>query len=76
MLAVGAQLAVERVAGVDLVLLRQKFHREMNALQLAPRYRQVTRQFRPASQQNGVEILQQLRGADLVAGPVGDPGFG
>jgi hypothetical protein len=40
-LAVGAQLALELVAGVDLVLLRQELHREVHAVELAARHRQV-----------------------------------
>ena len=39
MFAVGAQLAFQTVAGIDFVLLRQKFHGEMHALQFTPRHR-------------------------------------
>src|SRR6218665_2679371 len=41
MLAVRAQLRLELVAGIDLVLLGQEFHREVDAVQPAAGHRQV-----------------------------------
>ena len=43
MLAGCGQLVLDLVAGIDLVLLRQEFHREMDAVELAPGDRQVAR---------------------------------
>jgi hypothetical protein len=61
-LAVGAQLALELVAGVDLVLLRQELHREVHAVQLAAGHRQVAALLGAAGQQHGVELGLQLSG--------------
>jgi hypothetical protein len=49
-LAGGGDLLFELVAGVDLVLLRQELHREMDAIELAARHRQVARLLGPAAQ--------------------------
>ena len=72
MLAVGAQLALELVTGVDLVLLRQELHREMDAVQVATGHRQIARLFGAAGQQHRVKVLVQLRRRDGFLGPVGD----
>ena len=37
--ALSAQLPFEFVSGIDLVLLRQKFHRKVHALQVTARHR-------------------------------------
>jgi hypothetical protein len=41
MLAVRADLLLELAPGVDVILLRQELHGEMNAVQVAARHRQV-----------------------------------
>ena len=48
------------IAGDALVLLRQKFHREVNALKLAARHRKNPRDFsEPPDNNTGVEFGQQ-----------------
>jgi hypothetical protein len=54
-------LALELVAGHDLVLLRQELHREVHAVELAARHRQVAALLGAAGQQHGVETSLQLR---------------
>ncbi len=61
-LAIGAQLALELAAGVHLVLLRQELHREMDAVEVAARHRQVARLLGATGQQHGVEVLLELLG--------------
>ncbi|MPM55228.1 hypothetical protein SDC9_102021 [bioreactor metagenome] len=73
-LAVGADLALELVARVDLVLLRQELHREMDAVKIAARHWQITRLLGTAGQQHGIELFLQLFGCDGFLGPVGDLG--
>jgi hypothetical protein len=57
MLAVGPQLALELVACIDLVLLRQELHRKVDAVQITARHRQVARLLGAACQQHGVKVL-------------------
>ncbi|OIQ88657.1 hypothetical protein GALL_294800 [mine drainage metagenome] len=75
-LAGGHDLALELVAGVDLVLLRQELHGEVDAVEFAPRNRQVARMFGAAGQQHRIELGQQLLGAAALLRPVGDRGAG
>jgi hypothetical protein len=74
MLAIGTQLALDLVARVDLVLLGQEFHREVDAVQVAAGHGQVARLLGAAGQQHGVKIFLQLLGRDGFLGPVGDLG--
>ena len=69
--AVRAQLALELVSGVDLVLLRQEFHGEMDAVELAAWHGQVAGLLGAARQHDRVKILLQLRGRHCFFGPVG-----
>ena len=39
--AIGAQLPLQLVAGIDFVLLRQKLHRKVNTVQITAGHRQV-----------------------------------
>ena len=74
MFAVGAQLVFEFVACIDLVLLGQKFHRKVNARQVAPGRWQVARLFGATGQEHRVKVFFELLGADGFFGPVGDFG--
>src|SRR5579885_1849145 len=56
-LASGEDLVWNLIALTDFVGLRQKLHREVNALELAARYFEVAGLFGAAGQENGVEIL-------------------
>ena len=49
-----------RIAFAAPILLRQEFHRKVNALQLASRYRQIARLFRSARQQDRVILVLQI----------------
>src|SRR5581483_10573563 len=68
-----ALVLAERLAGDYFVLLGQELHREVNALELAARHRQVTRDGGADAQQDGVELLAQNVdsevAADVDAGP-------
>ena len=70
--AVSTQLSLDLVTRVDLVLLGQEFHGEMNTVQVTPWHWQVTRLFGSASQHDSVKILLQLGGRNGHFGPVGD----
>ena len=59
-LAGGHQLVRHRVAGDDLVLLRQEIHREHDTVELAARHVQVARRLGAARQDDGIEIGEQL----------------
>src|SRR5690606_16243571 len=63
-------LAGHLVDGDPLVLLGQELHREVHAVELAPRHGQVAGLLRPAGQHHRVEVLAQLLGRDPLAGPV------
>ena len=56
----GQNLAFHGIAFAHLVLLRQKLHREVYALQLASRDIQIARLLRAARQQDGVELAPQV----------------
>ena len=56
----GKSTLLRIIAGIDLVLLRQEFHRVMDAFQLAARHRQIARRFRTARDHHGVEFFLQL----------------
>src|SRR5205814_2359029 len=71
-LAVGADLALDGAAGVDLVLLRQELHREVHAVEISPRYWQVARALRAGREDDRVELRHQLIGRDAFLRPVGD----
>ena len=58
---------IERVAFATLVLLRQKLHREMDALQLAAGNVQIARLLRAAGQQDGVELAAQIFHRNICA---------
>ena len=73
--AVRANLALELVARVNLVLLRQELHGVVHPIELTARHRQVTRLLGTARQQHGVKLGLQLLGADGFLGPVGDLGI-
>ena len=64
------QLALELVARVDLVLLRQEIHREMHALELAPRHRQIARLLGAAGHDHRIEVFLQLFRRNGFLGPV------
>src|SRR5258708_1466159 len=72
MLARGHDLARDLVARDFLVLQRQEVHREVDAVQVAPRNREVARLFRSSGQCDRVELGQQPLGgnghADMRAG--------
>src|SRR3569623_565526 len=74
MLAGCHDLLFQLVAGIDLVLLRQKFHRKMHALQFAPRHRQIARLLGAACDDDDIEILLKLIGRHRFLGPVRDIG--
>ena len=74
MLALGAQLALEFVTGIHLVLQRQELHRVVDAFQLAAGHRQIARLFRAAGQQYRIELGLQLFRRDRFLGPIGDLG--
>ena len=75
MLARGKELALELVARVDLVLLGQELHGEVDAIEVAAGHRQVARLLGTAGQQHGIKIFVQLLGRDGFLGPVGDLGI-
>src|SRR5580658_1597450 len=54
------EFRIERVAEVALVLLRQKFHREVDALEVASGDRQVARLGRAHGQADRVELFAHL----------------
>ena len=57
MLARGKELALELVARVDLVLLGQELHGEMDAIQLAAGHGQVARLLGSAGEHHSVKIF-------------------
>src|SRR5581483_2421080 len=57
----------KRLAADAPVLLWQEFHREMDALKLAPGDRQVARLFTAAGQHDSVVLLYQLVSRDVYA---------
>ncbi len=76
MLARGCDLVFQLVSGVDLVLQRQKLHGEVNAIEFAPRHRQIAGKLGAAGQQHRVEVGLQLSGSEGLLGPVGHSGAG
>ena len=56
-LPVAQDLVGHAVARDDLVLLRQELHREMDAVELAARHRQVARLLRAAREHDRVELV-------------------
>ena len=52
---------LDLVAGVDLVLLRQELHREVDAVEIAARHRQVARALGAAGEHDGVELARAAR---------------
>ena len=71
-LAGSRDLALDLVTGHHLVLLRQELHREVHAVELASRRRQVAAGLGAAGQQHGVELRLQLLCRDRFLGVVGD----
>ena len=71
-LAVSPDLALQTVACVDLVLLGQEFHGEMNALQVPTFNGEVAGYFRASAQQHSVVLFDQVLGLHVFFGPVGD----
>ena len=63
----------DRVAGDDLVLLRQEIHREDDAVEIAARHVEVARRLGAAGEHDRVEFREQLRrgnvDADVRVGP-------
>ena len=59
--------AVEAVPRAEAVLQGQKVHGEVDAVQLAAGHRQVARLLGAAGQQDGVELLAQVLGRNVVA---------
>ena len=57
----------DRVAGDDLVLLRQELHREMDAVEIAARHRQIARRFRAARDHDRIVVGEEVLGRDVVA---------
>src|SRR5579862_5504015 len=74
-LARRAELRVHAITGVHLVLLRQELHREVDALQVAARHREITRLRRAAGEDDRVELAPELVAlhvdADVDGGPEG-----
>ncbi len=73
-LAIRAQLALELVAGIDLVLLGQELHGEMDPVQITTGHGQIARLLGATGQQHGVKVFLQLGGGNTLLGPVGDLG--
>src|SRR5262249_31371085 len=63
----GEDLPRDGIARAHLVLLRQELHGEVDALQLAARYRQVARSGRAGRQHDGVELAAQVLARDVHA---------
>ena len=63
---IGADVA-RRFAADAAVLLRQEIHREVDALEVAARDRQVARRFGAAGQRHRVVVLEQLLGRQIDA---------
>ena len=59
-LAGGKNLIWNSIARARLILLRQKIHREMDALQFAARYGKIARLLGAARQQNRVELRHNI----------------
>ncbi|EGF33460.1 hypothetical protein IMCC9480_3932 [Oxalobacteraceae bacterium IMCC9480] len=70
MLASGENLVLDLVAGIALVLQGQEVHREMHALELATRYRQIARLLGATGDDDGIEVFFKLLGEDGFLGPV------
>src|SRR6266699_2630862 len=66
------ELAHARVTRHALVLQWQKLHREVHAVEIAPRYRQVARLLGYAREHHRVEIGHQLLWCDGFGGPIGN----
>src|SRR4029077_4120048 len=66
-LAAGKNVAgrVERVAMTPLVLLRQKFHREMDALQFATGNSKISRLFGTTGENDRIVITTQIFGRNV-----------
>jgi hypothetical protein len=60
-------LCRNRVAGHDSVLLRQEFHREMNAVEVASRDRKIARRFRTTRHHDRVVLREEVLGGNIVA---------
>ena len=58
---------IDRIALAAAILLRQKLHREMNALQLAAGNRQVARMLGAAAKQNRVVLVGERFDRDIHA---------
>jgi hypothetical protein len=66
-LAPGDDLTGNRIARDDLVLLREKFHREMDAGEIASRHRQIAGRFRASGQRDRIERVEKLARRDVDA---------
>src|ERR687896_351609 len=57
------------VAGIEqaLGIGMKKIHREMDAIELAPWHRQVTRFGRAATKHNGVKLISKIGGGNIDA---------
>ena len=56
-----------RLAGHAPVLLRQEFHGEMHAFELAARHRQIARFLGAAGEHHGIVVGEKLVGRDVEA---------
>jgi len=63
--AVSARTLTPLSASVAPVLLREIVHREMDALELPPRHRQVARLLGAHGETHGVEFLPELLATDI-----------
>ena len=71
-LAISANLAFEFAVARHLVLLGQKLHRKVHALEFAAGHRQIARLLGTAGQQHGIKLGHQRFRGDGFGGPVGD----
>ena len=60
------ELRIELVSRTALILLREEFHREVNALQLTPGNVQIAGMLGTASQKNNVEFALQVLDGNAV----------
>ena len=51
---------VDAIAQVAAILLRQKLHRKVDALQFAPRHVQIARLFGASGQQDRIEVVPEI----------------
>jgi hypothetical protein len=71
-LSIRTDLSGHLGAGVDLVLLGQELHREMDAVEVTTWHRQIARLLRTPGEQNGIEVGAQIGRRDSFVRPVRD----